>query len=67
MKEVYGFATVDDLESAWIEWLKVTAKTPKGHAAPKQTPRSKANQLELIPPTKLPGDRKVPLALPNGF
>jgi hypothetical protein len=52
-KEVYGFGTVDDLESAWIEWLKKSTNLPKGNSAP--IPRSKDEKPELIPPTKLPG------------
>lgn len=69
-KEVYGFDTVDDLETAWIEWLKMPANIPKGSTVPKPTSRSQEEKPELIPPTKLPGvnaGKPIPMTPTEGF
>lgn len=65
-KEVYGFDTVDDLETAWIEWLKASTNVPKGNAAPSPTPPLKDEKPELIPPTKLSGTKDAKPILPSG-
>jgi RNA polymerase sigma factor (sigma-70 family) len=69
-KQIYGFATVDDLETAWIEWLKMPANIPKGNTVPKPTSRSQQEKPELIPPTKLPGVKEgkpIPMTPTEGF
>ena len=49
----YGFDSVDELETAWIEWLKRPKDKPTAPAALPTVP--KEEKPELIPPTKLPG------------
>ena len=51
-KTVYGFETVDDLQQAWLEWLK-KPETRLADSEPDRGPPPAANP-ELIPPTKLP-------------
>ena len=48
----YGFDSVDELEMAWIEWLKRPKDKPTGPPALPTVP--KEEKPELIPPTKLP-------------
>ena len=49
-KTVYGFETVDDLQLAWLEWLK----EPETRLIDPTSGRPSAANPELIPPTKLP-------------
>ena len=55
---VYGFrGGVDELEEAWLEWLKTTESKLTRPAVPKPSvPRD--DKSDLIPPTKLPGGGK---------
>jgi hypothetical protein len=49
-KEVYEFESVDDLERAWLDWMKKPeSRLPAKGAAPAPT------QPDLIPPANLPG------------
>src|SRR5207247_774094 len=56
-KDVYGFATVDALEQAWLDWMKTPAS--RGIADPKATPPTPP-QTDLIPPVKLTDDTPRP-------
>ena len=64
---VYGFASVDALEEAWLAWLRepgsFAAGKGGGAAAP---PAPKPGASDLIPPVKLPGAPPVlPPPLPR--
>jgi RNA polymerase sigma factor (sigma-70 family) len=52
-KEVYGFESVDDLERAWMDWLRKPESVLRPKAAP-VVPTTPADP-ERIPPTTLPG------------
>jgi RNA polymerase sigma factor (sigma-70 family) len=51
---VYGFKSVDELEEAWLDWLKKpeSAFRPKADRPP--APRKEKGDGDLIPPAKLP-------------
>jgi RNA polymerase sigma factor (sigma-70 family) len=57
-KLVYGFDSVDDLEAAWIEWLK-TPESKVNEMMPPKPSSPKDEKPELIPPTKLPGVKRL--------
>jgi hypothetical protein len=55
-KTVYGFASVDALEEAWLEWLarpESALRRPEG--SPRPVAPAKPARPDLIPPLKLPG------------
>ena len=54
-KEVYGFESINDLEEAWLEWLKkpISALQPPSDSTPR-APKANPGSLHQIPPTELP-------------
>ena len=58
-KEVYGFASVDEMEEAWLDWLRKPESKLNGPPAPRPA-APKEDKPDLIPPTKLPGGERKP-------
>jgi|GEM_PF-3003043 len=55
VKVVYGFESIDDLEDAWLAWLKKPESVLKPKAGYTPPPRKeRPNGEDLIPPAKLP-------------
>ncbi|AMV26687.1 ECF RNA polymerase sigma factor SigE [Gemmata sp. SH-PL17] len=54
-KEVYGFESIDDLEEAWLEWLKKPiSELQQPPDSPPRATKPKPDSLHQIPPTELP-------------
>ncbi len=53
-RQIYGFESVDELEAAWLDWMKKPESKKFGELIP-EPPPANDKKPELIPPTKLPG------------
>lgn len=63
LKVIYGFATADALEAAWLDWLKSPASKLAKPALPPPPPLP--NAIPFIPPVQLSNDEPTipPLGL----